>query len=455
MNKEVAQEQEKINQQIADAQQRIAELEQDLHKVDIELEDLFSDRQQYVFLSEIADRLDKLNKIGGASLFWGDDCSQEESEKHYQRIHDQVVNYDEAVMQLQKKREQIKDDIQSVIAQISILNEEILVLHERAEERLHEFVIEREMTVHPYRAMAMPWAVQGEDEKRFRKYVLVGLLISIILGYLVPLWDLPLPDPAEPVEIPERLAKLVVKKEPPPPPPKIEKPVEKQEDQPKDKKRPRKDVPKPKTEKARAARAKAERSGLLAFKDNFADLMAGGAEDKLGSQARISNRGQKSRKVTRSLVTASAEGASGGINTASLSRNVGGTGKGMGGVEFSRVESAIGSDFFGEERPLSDGPGPSRTDEEIQIVFDRYKAALYRIYNRELRKNPTLQGKVVLRLTIQPDGSVSDCKLESSDMDAPELEAKIVDRVKKFNFGAKEGVPPITILYPIDFLPAS
>jgi hypothetical protein len=32
---------------------------------------------------------------------------------------------------------------------------------------------------------------------------------------------------------------------------------------------------------------------------------------------------------------------------------------------------------------------------------------------------------------------------------------KIVARVKKFNFGAKEGVPPVTILYPIDFLPSS
>jgi hypothetical protein len=32
--------------------------------------------------------------------------------------------------------------------------------------------------------------------------------------------------------------------------------------------------------------------------------------------------------------------------------------------------------------------------------------------------------------------------------------AKIVARVKRFNFGPKDGVPAITILYPIDFLPA-
>jgi hypothetical protein len=31
---------------------------------------------------------------------------------------------------------------------------------------------------------------------------------------------------------------------------------------------------------------------------------------------------------------------------------------------------------------------------------------------------------------------------------------KIVARVKRFNFGPKDDVPKITILYPIDFLPA-
>jgi hypothetical protein len=47
------------------------------------------------------------------------------------------------------------------------------------------------------------------------------------------------------------------------------------------------------------------------------------------------------------------------------------------------------------------------------------------------------------------------CALQGSDMNAPELSAQVVDRVKAINFGAKEGVPAITILYPIDFLPAA
>ena len=88
-------------------------------------------------------------------------------------------------------------------------------------------------------------------------------------------------------------------------------------------------------------------------------------------------------------------------------------------------------------------------------MFDRYKASFYRLYNRELRNNPTLQGKMVLKLTIEPDGSVSMCVLQSTDMDSPDLGAQVVSRVKTMNFGAKEGVQAGTIGYPIDFLPAA
>jgi hypothetical protein len=88
-------------------------------------------------------------------------------------------------------------------------------------------------------------------------------------------------------------------------------------------------------------------------------------------------------------------------------------------------------------------------------VFDRYKAEFYRLYNRELRINPALEGQIVLRLTIEPDGSVSMCALQSTDMDAPDLAAQVVARVRTIDFGAKEGVQALTIVYPIDFLPAS
>lgn len=442
--------QQEINQKIDDAYNRLESLEQEEADLSEEFNHLNKQRQRYHVLSEISDQLEKLDKLGGGDLFWGEGADKSISQKEQKRIRDLVVNYDTRVAELQGLQLERVDSVESLTAKINVLNEDTLNLQEREEAHAEEFIIEREMTEMPYRPMRMPWNREDEDQKQFRKVLLIVLFCSILLGILIPMWHIPVPDRVEVVEIPERLAKLMVPKPPPPPPPKVQEKLEDKKPEKKDKKK-----KKPKPEKAKKARKTAERSGLMAFKDDFADLIDDTPIAKLGAKAKISGKGSKAKKTTRSLVTSTVGTSSAGINTAALSRNTGGSGESIGGVEFSRVESSIGSDFFGEERPLSDGPGPSRTDEEIQIVFDRYKSALYRIYNRELRKNPTLQGKMVLRLTIAPDGKVTACAVDSSDMDAPVLDAKIAARVKKFNFGAKDGVPTITILYPIDFLPAT
>jgi hypothetical protein len=215
--------------------------------------------------------------------------------------------------------------------------------------------------------------------------------------------------------------------------------------------------PKPTTEETQAARKKAETTGVLAFKDAFKDLMDETPAARLGAEARLSNQsvvaaGQA--RASRSIISIqSTAGSSGGIGNAAVSRNVGsGNGNRIGGVGFTRVESTVAGLAEGA-RPLSSGPGPARTDEEIQIVFDKYKATLYRMYNAELRKNPTLRGKILLRITIEPGGEVSACTVQSNDLGSQELVAQVVERVKRFNFGPKEKVSKTTILYPIDFLP--
>lgn len=451
MTEDISKQQEEINRKIDEAYRRLDTLKGDDVGVSDELKDLNDLRDRFTVLSEINDRLAKLENIGGGDLFWGADYNPEAVQQEHHRIHNLVTNYDSRVAELQSLQKDSEETVESLTAKINVLNEDTVALLELEEEILEEFIIEREMVDQPFREMAMPWNKDDKDQKNFRKILLIILFFSMLLGVLIPLWDIPIPDRVEVVKVPERLAKLIVpKKQAPPPPPKQEKLDEKKPEKEKVKK-----DKKPVPEKAKKSRKKAEKAGLMAFKDDFADLIDDKADAKLGASAKVSGKGSKAKKTTRSLVTSNVGTSSGGINTASLSRNVGGSGDSLGGVEFSRVESSIGTDFGGEESPLSGGPGPSRTDEEIQIVFDRYKSALYRIYNRELRKNPTLQGKMVLRITIEPDGSVSASSIDSSDMDSAALDKNIAARVKKFNFGVKDGVPTITILYPIDFLPAS
>jgi membrane protein involved in colicin uptake len=206
------------------------------------------------------------------------------------------------------------------------------------------------------------------------------------------------------------------------------------------------------------------KAGILAFKDQFASLAQDKVAPRLGTDARYAAADDVGQVSSHSVLTSNTPGSSGGIDPGSLSRNVGGGGGrggggggggGMPGVKLARATSSIAPIGGGDRPKAHSGPGASRTDEEIQIVFDRYKSAFYRDYNRELRRNPTLQGKMVLRLTIEPDGSVSMCQLQSTDMDAPDLAAQVVNRVKTINFGAKDGVQAVTIVYPIDFLPAT
>ena len=95
----------------------------------------------------------------------------------------------------------------------------------------------------------------------------------------------------------------------------------------------------------------------------------------------------------------------------------------------------------------------SRSIEEIKLVFERNKGAIYAIYNRALREEPALQGRVVLELKIAPAGQVTDLRIVSSELRSTDLERKLLARIKSFDFGAKD-VDFMTVTWPVDFLPS-
>jgi hypothetical protein len=435
-------EQQALRAQIDEGHQELAALQGKLRAVEKKLEDMAAQRQQYDLLNQICVSLDKLEELGAADLFWGKQPKSQDTTAHLTRVRGAAQEFQEKVSTVEDSRRKLEERIQKQIVSINFLNEDLAEQQELEELARHEYVVYREVTPRPYRPMVMPWKGEREDENRFRRSLLASLLLALLFGWLIELWILPEPEPEEIVEIPENLVQLARRE--PPKPPEEKKPEEKED----------KAEEKPKPEEKQQAREKAEKAGVLAFKNAFTDLIDD-VPDQLGADARVRNEGRHTTGVTqRSIVVAQARTGSGGINAAALSRNVAGTGTKLGGVQFTRVESAVGA-AAGADRPLSDGVGPSRTDEEIQIVFDRYKAALYRIYNRELRADPTLRGKMILRITIEPNGEVSACRAESTNLASAALNTEIVERVKRFNFGAKDGVPRITILYPIDFLPAA
>ena len=94
----------------------------------------------------------------------------------------------------------------------------------------------------------------------------------------------------------------------------------------------------------------------------------------------------------------------------------------------------------------------SRSREEIEMVFEQNKGGINALYNSALRRDPTLQGMLVLKMTIEPSGNVSYCEIVSSEFEDTQLLDKLMERIRQFRFDAKD-VAPITTIKPIDFFP--
>ena len=433
-------------------------LQSELRSVEKEIEAFSDDMQRFDALRDVYSALGKLNELNAGELFWEGVANTPSAAKHLERVKNRIALFDGDIKGILEKRTSLEGQIRQCLNELDILSEEVSDAYAREQRREEEYVIEREFVEAPNRSMTMPWKKESESEKRFRRSLLIAFLFYLVFSTGVVLWKLPpLQRPVVAV-VPERLVSMLRKEPPIPEPdrPKEEKKADKTREKASEK--PKEEQPQPAPAEKQAARKRAEATGVLAFKESFKDLIEETPVAKLGTEAKINNQSAAAgqARASRSLVAipgAAGTGGSGGISNSGVSRNIGnGNGNRIGGVGFTRVESSMAGLGDGS-RPISSGPGPARTDEEIQIVFDKYKASLYRMYNASLRKDPTLRGKILLRITIEPGGEVSACTMQSSDLASPELVAQVVERVKKFNFGPKENVPKTTILYPIDFLP--
>lgn len=338
-----------------------------------------------------------------------------------------------------------------------------------------------------YRNYDLPWTAGAEEHARLKRILKhVGGVLAV-LAILIPFLPVQKIDHHVAHEVPPRFARLVAERKVPPPvvvvqpPPK---PVESTQPRPEVKatvepapapvkqppvahvtpaEKPAEAAPPGQPGGVEAARERASQSGVVAFAAQLAELrdskiVAGATESKP-----LSDAVGPGPRAERSLVTSAAGKSSGGINTASLSRNTGGGGggdgsSGLAGRAVTQVTGPAGlanaaAAAGAAHAAAAEGRKLHRSREEIELVFDRNKSAIYALYHRALREDPTLQGKVVLKLTIAPSGQVTACEVVSSELKSPDLEHRLVQRVLMFDFGAKD-VEEITTTKPIDFFPA-
>ncbi len=323
-----------------------------------------------------------------------------------------------------------------------------------------------------YRIYELPWSTTLEDDAKFKKLARNALIAALVMAFVFVLLPEPKVDPATAEEVPKRLVRLVLEREvpPPPPPPVVREepqpepePVVEERVEPEPVRQPEPErvvepepvvEPPPPVDRTEQARERARVAGLLPLTSQLQALRNNVTNDRLDRADSVAASDSNAPFAERSLITSRVGTASGGINTAALSRNTGGSG--LGGRATTQVENPV--EGFAEAGGAAQRTGASdkasRSREEIERVFDANKGRIFTLYNRALRENPALQGKVVLRLTIAPDGRVTFCEIVSSELGDAELERGLVQRVLQFQFEARDDVEPITTTKPIDFFPA-
>lgn len=466
MTEDLSNKEQSLRNQFENSEQQLSELEQGLQGAMDEVASLAGKSHEFEVLGQICRSLEELENLGATDLFWNAQDDPETRAAQLVGARRKIEEYNAEINRVENSRDVALEQIGDQNRELDDLYYNLIDIAKQQEVRKNEWLVERDADDMPQHTQVMPWTRGNEEDLRFRKTLRVSLAASVCLAILVGAIAIPIADRDQVIEVPERVAKLVQQnraRPEPEPEPVYEQELPEPEPEKLAKTLPEEVLPEAANEPAVADNAKVDTKeqvkskGILAFRDSFASRANLRPTALLGSQARFRNAGEDAiGRPTRSMVTSNAPGSSGGINLADISRNVGGGGQGIDGVQISRVSSSIGTGGSGtSNRPRNRGVFAGRTDEEIQIVFDRYKASLYRLYNRELRKNPTLRGQIILKLTIEPDGSVSFCITQSSDMNAPMLAEQVVERVIGFDFGTKKDIVAVTIIYPIDFLPAA
>lgn len=313
----------------------------------------------------------------------------------------------------------------------------------------------------------LPWSASAQDDQRFTKILSASLVALLVLSIGVTLTKVPEISRAEKEKLPPQLARVVLEKKELPPPKPVEPPkVEEKKPEPKpEEKKPepvvkppepvKKPVVAPPREKLEKAREQAANAGVMQFKDDLAemrDMMQTSAVETAATT--VTNSTGDAAQVDRAMITSGAKTASGGINTAALSRDTGGVA--LSGRETTKVKSGLaeaGNKSTQAAPGNSNGAGgAARSEEEIRKIMEQHKGAIYSIYNRALRQNAALEGKMVVKMVIDPSGKIVEASLVSSELGDSDLEGKILQRIRLISFPASN-VARTTINQTFDFLP--
>ncbi len=74
----------------------------------------------------------------------------------------------------------------------------------------------------------------------------------------------------------------------------------------------------------------------------------------------------------------------------------------------------------------------TRSTQDVLRIVQSHTRALQDCYKQELRYDPSISGKIVVRFILDSDGNVKDASIASSTLNSPRMEECILNRIKRW-----------------------
>ena len=95
---------------------------------------------------------------------------------------------------------------------------------------------------------------------------------------------------------------------------------------------------------------------------------------------------------------------------------------------------------------------PFRRPTELKTIIDENSTQLKYIYNRKLRQGVKLSGRMIVELSIRPDGGIRSATIVRSTIGDKSFEDDVIKQIGKWKFKAiAESLGDLTVNYPFEF----
>lgn len=305
----------------------------------------------------------------------------------------------------------------------------------------------------------------SKQDKLFKQILWLLLLVYVIFAVVVPMLEqVELPREVK-EQVPPQLAKIILQEKQLPPPVKPE--VKPPEPEPLPKLEPElappeEKVPEKPVEQAvkpqivqpttrEAAKENASTSGLAAMKDELFSMREA-FDVKPAAQRKLDQTTAQEVKVKRDLLAGAANKQTESLAKSAISQTV--AAESLSGNQTQQIrlakEEVLATQGASAEKASQGG---QRSEAALRRTLEANKSRLYSLYNRALRKDPFLKGKVMFEIVIQPNGNVSKVTINSSELNNAKLERQLTLVLRSISFPA-EKVAVMTTIWAIDFFPS-